>query len=253
MNHAFTRRQLLLAASTLALAAPAFAFGFGFGHETVKGSGHVSKQARQVAHFTGLALSVPGDVELHTGTAEGVSIEADDNLLPLIETVVENGTLKIRPVHDNMQLRPHTLHITVNAREIDQLKLGGSGSINADDLRARKLEMSLGGSGSIKARSLQADEVEVHVAGSGDLSAAGGTAGRLEVKLAGSGDVNLGKVKAGDVKVQGAGSGNTTVWAVNTLSAKLAGSGDVDYYGDPRVTRTVVGSSDVRRAGPAPR
>lgn len=251
MNHAFTRRQLLLAASALAIAAPAFAFGFG--HETVKGSGHASTQARQVAHFTGVALSLPGDVELHTGTAEGVSIEADDNLLPLIDTVVENGMLKIRPVRDNLQLRPHTLRITVNAREIEQLKLGGSGSISADDLRGRKLEMSLGGSGAIKARSLQADEVEVHVAGSGDLSAGGGAVGRLEVSLAGSGDVNLGKVKAGDVKVHGAGSGNTTVWAVNTLSAKLAGSGDVNYYGDPRVTRTVVGSSDVRRAGPAPR
>jgi hypothetical protein len=32
-----------------------------------------------------------------------------------------------------------------------------------------------------------------------------------------------------------------------------AGSGDVTYYGDPSVSKSSVGSSEVRRAGSAPR
>jgi hypothetical protein len=33
----------------------------------------------------------------------------------------------------------------------------------------------------------------------------------------------------------------------------VAGSGDVNYYGDPHISRSVVGSGNVRRLGAAPR
>jgi hypothetical protein len=33
----------------------------------------------------------------------------------------------------------------------------------------------------------------------------------------------------------------------------VAGSGDVNYYGDPQVTRSVVGSGNVKRLGASPR
>jgi hypothetical protein len=37
------------------------------------------------------------------------------------------------------------------------------------------------------------------------------------------------------------------------LSATIAGSGDVNYYGDPRVSKSSVGSGGVRRMGSAPK
>jgi hypothetical protein len=247
------RRQILLAAGALALAAPLTASAWSIGGETVQGSGNISKQARQVTHFSGIALGLPGKVELHVGNSEGVSIETDDNILPLVETVVENDTLHIRPLRENLNLRTHTLRITVNARDIDHLSLGGSGSIQADALHARKLKVALGGSGSIGAASIDGDELAVRVAGSGSMSAGGGAVSRVSVSMAGSGNVDLAKMKAGDADVNVAGSGNTTLWAQNALSVKTVGSGDVSYYGDPKISRQVVGSGEVRRAGAAPR
>lgn len=254
MNRVTTpaRRQLLLAAAAFTLAAPAFAWSFG--GETVQGSGTISKQARQVAHFSGVALSVPGQVELHIGSGEGVTIEADNNLLPLIETSVDgDGTLRIRPTRDNLNLRPHTLHITVNARDIDHLKLGGSGSIDADAIHARNFKASLGGSGSISVRSVDGDSMEAGVAGSGKLSVGGGSVGSAHLKIAGSGDVDIGKLKANEVSLKVAGSGDSRVWAVKSLDVTIAGSGDVEYYGDPRVSRTVMGSGEINRVAAAPR
>ena len=37
-----------------------------------------------------------------------------------------------------------------------------------------------------------------------------------------------------------------------TLSVSVAGSGDVSYYGDPAVSRSVVGSGDIKRIALAP-
>jgi Putative auto-transporter adhesin, head GIN domain len=244
-------RQLLLVTGALALAAPLAALARD--SETVEGSGKVTTQSRQVAHFTGVALGVPGQVLLHVGNSEGVSVETDDNLQALIATVVENGSLHIRPARANLNLQPHTLRITVNARDIDRLAVGGSGKIASDRLRARRFEAVLGGSGAIDVRAVDADDLDVHVAGSGNLSVGGGSAGKLEVKVAGSGNVDLARLKAKQAGVSVAGSGDTRLWAQDELKVRIAGSGDVDYYGDPKVTRQVVGSGDVRRAGPAPR
>jgi hypothetical protein len=244
-------RQLLAAAATFALAAPAFAWSFG--GETVQGSGNISKQARQVAHFNGVALSVPGKVELHIGSGEGVTVEADDNLQALIETSVENGTLEIRPSRKNLNLRAHTLHITVNAKDIDHLSVGGSGSIDADAVHARNFRAALGGSGSISVRAVDGDSMDVNVAGSGKMSAGGGAVNSAKLHIAGSGNVDIARVKADDVSVKVAGSGDSRVWAARTLDVSIAGSGSVDYYGDARVSRTVMGSGDINRVGGTPR
>jgi hypothetical protein len=249
------RRALVLAACLLGAAAPlqqARAWSFDSG-EQVQGSGNVTRQARTVGHFTGLSLAVPGNVELRIGNSEGVTVETDDNLQALVETEVDNGTLRIRPARRNLGLRAHTLKIVVQAREIERVGLAGSGSIEADALRAPKLQFDIGGSGSIDVKRVEAGTVAVSVGGSGSMKAGGGSARQLSVSIAGSGNAELGKVKADNASVNVAGSGEATVWASGALSMTIAGSGDVSYYGDPTLSRSVMGSGEVRRLGAAPR
>jgi len=47
-----------------------------------------------------------GVVEIGRAGTEGMTIETDDNILPLLETVVENGTLKIRPRQEILRSEP---------------------------------------------------------------------------------------------------------------------------------------------------
>lgn len=257
MNKTFStvsRRSFLAACivASLATTAQVAAAPWNWGGEQVQGSGRIVKQARQVGDFNGLSLGLPGHLELRIGNSEGVTIEADDNLLPLIETVVENGSLKIRPTRRNLNMQSKSIRIVVQARSIERLSLGGSGSIDADALRARKLDVDLGGSGSIKLKGIESDTLAVSLGGSGDLEAAGGNVGKLTVSIGGSGDVNLGRVQAKRASVTIAGSGEATVWPRNELSATIAGSGDVNYYGDPQISKSTVGSGGVRRVGASP-
>lgn len=242
-----------LAAALACAAAPSMAGGWPWSGEQVQGNGSIKRQARQVTHFTGLALEVPGKLELRMGDSEGVSIETDDNVLPLIETVVENGTLKIRPSKRNLNLKTKNLKIVVNARQIERLALGGSGSIDADTLRAPRLDIDLGGSGDIQVRGLESDTLAVNLGGSGDFKAGEGRARKLSVSIGGSGTVDMGRVQSDSASVSVAGSGEATVWAKSELSMTIAGSGDVNYYGDPRLSKSIVGSGDARRIAAAPR
>lgn len=246
-----TRRLsgLTLALTALAIAvpaAPALAAG-GWGWEKVQGSGRIKTETRALGHFNGVSMGLPGRLELRIGNTESVTIETDDNLLPLIATVIENGSLQIRSSKRNIDARHLT--IVVQAKGVDNLALGGSGSIDADALRGAKVMIDLGGSGTIKLKGVDSDALTVVLGGSGDLKVGGGATRKLSLSIAGSGDVDLGKLQSGDASVNIAGSGEATISVRDNLNVTIAGSGDVNYYGDPKVSKTAIGSGSARRLG----
>lgn len=244
---------LLLAAGTLAVAAPAVTAGplSWIRGDHVQGSGAITKQNRELGHFTALATSVGGNIEVRLGNTESVSIETDDNLMPLIETVIENGTLRIRPVKKDMQLEPHTLKIVLQAKSLERIAVGGSGTVDADRLHGQKLVFDVGGSGAISVRNLEAQSVSISLGGSGNLKASG-TTEQLQVSIGGSGKVQAGPLAARDVQVSIGGSGQATVSAKQSLNVSVAGSGDIAYYGDPQVTKSILGSGSLKRLGSTP-
>jgi hypothetical protein len=257
MTRTTSRRFLLtatLACACVAIAPSAGAGDWSWGRsEQVRGSGNIQRQARAVAHFSGLALSLPGNVEIHSGSGrEGLTIETDDNLLPLIETVVEDGTLQIRAKR-NTNLRTRNLKIVVQARDIDRLALAGSGNIDADVVRGGRVKFDVGGSGSVKVGRVEGESVNVDLGGSGNLKALDGTARSMSISIGGSGTVDLAHVRTENAGVTVAGSGDATLWVRDSLNLTVAGSGDVNYYGDPQISKSVVGSGNVRRLGASPR
>ncbi len=218
---------------------------------TVNGSGNIKSENRPVSGFTGLNLSLPADVELLQGNRESLIIETDDNILPLIETVVENGALNIRFKEKDSSIKTMTLKILVNIKNIDSLSISGSGHIYANTLQSAQLKTRIAGSGDLHIKNLTADSLTISVAGSGGFSAAG-KVNSIEAKIAGSGDIKASHLEARTVKISVAGSGDAAVWATQSLTASVAGSGDVTYYGDAQVTQSVAGSGSIKRLGSAP-
>jgi hypothetical protein len=259
MTQSLSRRRLLAAcalacaAATAAIAtAPAIAGDWSFGRsEQVQGNGNIKRQVRELGHFNGLALSLPGQVEIRTGNTESVTIETDDNLLPLIETVVEDGTLKIRN-KNKVNIRTRNLKIVVQTRGVDRLALGGSGSIDADRVQGSRVQFDVGGSGNIRVGKAEGESVSVSLGGSGDLKVNEGGARSLSATIGGSGTVDMARVRVDKASVTVAGSGDATLWVRDSLSLSVAGSGDVNYYGDPKVSTSVVGSGGAHRLGAAP-
>jgi hypothetical protein len=241
----------VMAASALIVTTQAGPLSWMSGTERVQGSGKIVKQNREVGHFSALTVGVSGDVEIRLGSTEGVTIETDDNIQSAIETVVENGTLRIRPLKNNLKLDTRTMKIVVQARTLDKLSIGGSGNVTADKLRGENLTIDVGGSGSITVGQMESESVAIALGGSGSLKAAGNTE-RLQVSIGGSGRVQVGQLQARDAVVSIGGSGQATVWAKKSLNLSVAGSGDINYYGDPQISKSVMGSGTIKRLGGAP-
>lgn len=247
-----TRRfAITLFLSAVTLAAHAGPLSWLSGAEHVQGNGKIVKQNREVGHFNALSIGVGGDVDIRLGNTEGVTVETDDNIQSAIETVVENGTLRIRPLRNNLKLDTRTMKIVVQARTLDKLSIGGSGNVSADKLRGEHLTIDVGGSGTINIGQLDAESAAIALGGSGSLKAAGNTE-RLQVSIGGSGRVQAGQLQARDAVVSIGGSGQATVWARKSLVLSVAGSGDINYYGDPQISKSIMGSGSVKRLGGAP-
>lgn len=232
----------------IALPASASILGGLFG-TTITGSGKFVKQVRETGHFTGISIAVPATVELRQGDVERVTIETDDNVLPEVETVVDGMTLKIRPLSANTSIATHALKILIEARKINLISLGGSGSVVASSLHSRNLKLMLGGAGVIKLAQLDADNVTLSLGGSGQMVLKG-TAHELRGSIGGSGVIDAGGCSVRTAALSIGGSGNATVAPSETLRASLAGSGQIRYYGDPEVSQSVAGSGSVVRLGP---
>lgn len=236
-----------LAAALLAFAASACSVG----GQNVAGSGRPASESRPVAPFDAISASLPGEIVLRQGPAAPVVVEADDNLLPLVETVVEGGTLRIRLRPEWRVTSRAPLRVVVTAPALRSVNLTGAVDVQADRLSVPELDVTVAGSGDVRIGQVETGTLRLTVAGSGDFRAAG-RAGEFTARVAGSGDIDAEALETKRTNVAIAGSGDARVWATESLSARIAGSGDVSYRGNPAVTRSVAGSGSVRPAGSGP-
>lgn len=229
----------LLAGAALGPASPAEA--------ATTGSGRAATEARTVAPFEAVAVRDSIDVEVRQAAAASVTVTADDNLLPLLETVVEGGTLQLR-FRRGESVRTRTPpKVVIEVERLRAVSSAGSGQVSVHGLRTTGFKLAMAGSGDAVLAQLQAESLELSLAGSGDVRG-DGTARAVKIGIAGSGDVDLGGLESDEVEVSIAGSGDASVTANKALRASIAGSGDVRYRG--RVTQvhtSVVGSGRVVR------
>jgi hypothetical protein len=189
----------------------------------IHGSGTSKTESRAVGAFSKIDLSGSPDVEVTIGPEMSVTVTADDNILPVIDTRVEGETLRI----DSKQSYSSSIGVKVK--------------ITAPALEA----VNVTGSGNIHVAGLKAGEMGAEVTGSGNITLKG-AAERLRAKITGSGDLQAGDLAAKEVRVTVTGSGNATVRAIEKLDASVTGSGDVHYSGNPpQVAKNVTGSGDI--------
>ncbi len=193
--------------------------------ETVRGSGTVVTEEREVEGFSEIRLEGSGDVTVEMGGRESLTIEADDNLLELINTEVRGSRLVID--HEGSLSPSADIVYRIEAIDFDGVEIAGSADVVASDVDCDIFSVSVAGSGSIELDG-SCEEIEVDIAGSGDLDAGGLLVDRAAVSIAGSGDI--------------------VVNAAEELEVSIAGSGDVVYLGDPATDIDVQGSGNVRRA-----
>lgn len=238
-------RVLLAFASAALLAAPVLA------RQTVTGSGHAASAERDVSGYRGISVAVPAQVELLQGATEGLTLTADDNVLPLVKSSVAHGVLQLR-FPANIEVRPRTpIRIVVRAIAIESVSLAGQVRLQSPRIEAPRLELKLAGSSSAALPELAAGEVSLHTSGHCHAML-GGEVDRLAIRMSGAGEVNAARLQARSASVSIAGSAQVAAWVRERLKVSVAGTGAVRYFGDPALAKSIHGSARIERLGAAP-
>lgn len=209
----------------------------------IDGEGATVEQTLDVRSFEGIKLTMNADVYLTKGSSQSVRISAQQNIIDLIKTDVEDGVWRISPeenIDDHSQIK-----IYITAASLNYVGLSGSGDIRTEGLFTGndQVKLAVSGSGDISFNTT-AQTVEAAVSGSGDIELEG-SARSLTVRISGSGDIDAYNFETTNCEVKVSGSGGAKVHADSNLDVRVSGSGDVYYRGNPNVNSRISGSGDL--------
>ncbi len=211
-----------------------------------RGSGEVTTEERVVSGFDKIHLNGSGEATIIQGDSESLVIEAEDNILPLLESEVVAGTLNLGP-KDNKLVNPtKPIKYTITMSEVNGISSTGSGKINAAVIDSGVLSIGLSGSGAVNIKSLDANTLDLNLTGSGIVGISGQVTDQI-IKITGSGEYDAAELDSRISDVQISGSGQTVLRVEDVLTVEITGSGHASYYGDPLVSSAITGSGKLEQ------
>ena len=206
---------------TFALSALFVLSGCKFGG--VHGSGVRKTEKRDLASFTSIETNGAFEVEVNCQKPNSFEIEADDNIVPLVQTEVTNGILRVTttksysPSGGGIMLR-------INVPDLESLKSTGAGKFRVSDVKN--------------------DAFEIQSIGAATVVASGQTKS-LKIGSTGAGKIDAHNLRAVSAEVSVAGAAGVDVYATDQLDVTVSGAGRVTYSGNPNVKKSVNGAGQV--------
>jgi hypothetical protein len=212
----------------------------------IEGSGLVVTDSRNPGDFSRIDLVIPAELDVRQGDTPSLTIEADENILPLITTTINNGKLTI--AYTRPCVRPsQPITIQATAPEIRGLAILGSGDIRSTGtLVADTLDTGITGTGSIDL-DVETTTLTSTITGTGTEEIQGHAVSH-QIQIPGAGRVEALGLETRNTSINIIGSGSAEVQANTSLSIKIIGSGSVVYSGNPvDIQQSITGSGNIRR------
>jgi len=198
-------------------------FASGCSRPGVAGDGEIKTEDRPVSDFSKIAVLGGYKVKWSCGKP-ALSISTDQNLLPLIKTVVSGNTLRI----DSKDTLNPTKSIVI--------------TVSSSSLK----EVNLTGGNSFKASQLSGDELDLESAGAAEITV-DGSVRKLEADLKGASKLNAKSLQTQFANLSLLGASDADVTVSDTLKVSILGAGSLTYAGNPKsVDKTIAGAGSVR-------
>lgn len=210
------------------------------------GEGEYQRQKRTVSDFSKIDLGLEGKVQIRQGASFSVVVEAQGNLMELIETKVDGSTLVITSKSNIGNAKE--LHYFITMPKLSGLEVSGSGEVDVLDVFSPEdMDIDISGAGQVKAN-LIAESISADISGSGYLKL-DGSADAFDGDISGAGEIKAANLAAKEVRIEISGSGSAEIQALEALDLDLSGSGEVKYKGNlpPKFTQDISGSGKVSK------
>jgi hypothetical protein len=215
----------------------------------VRGSGTLASQEQALSGVTGVTLATPGELIIQLGEPESLKIEMEENLLPYLETQVQDGVLSIG-FKSGVGVEPtKPIRYDLKVKSLKTLINASLGNIHAPNLQAQNFKVEVDSVGNVDLAGLLAERLEVDLTSLGNLTISGGQAPHQDLTISSEGDYQAGDLLSNSAVVTINSNGDATIWVTDTLDVTLTSSGNVNYYGEPQVTTAISSSGKTNSLG----
>src|SRR2546430_6817811 len=137
-------------------------------HMGVHGSGVRKTEKRDLPAFNAIEPSGAFEVQVNCQQPASFEIETDDNILPLVETEVRDGVLRVNTTKGYSSSGGIVLRITVH--DLASVKSTGAGKFNVSSVKNDKFEIRSTGAATVVA-SGQSKSLKISSTGAGKIDA----------------------------------------------------------------------------------
>lgn len=220
--------------------------GCSYGGSCLQGYGPVVNQIRGLADFT--AVSNAGDFEVRVIASDtfGVVVEAQENLVQLIETYVSGSTLVVKTENNTCINSAVPVVVYVSMPYIEEIRNTGSGRMSADRSEGAEFDISNSGSGLIAIDSVFASRVTLKNSGSGKLYVSYSNPDEIDIIQTGSGLIDAGFVDQPlEININHTSSGKVYGIILDgvVVTSRLSGSGQIFLEGEAETADLNLSSS----------
>jgi hypothetical protein len=212
---------------------------------SITGSGNLVTKQYPFTNFTGVSAGSVFDVTVKQGTAPGVSVTLDDNLVEYLDVSTSGDRLNLH-LKSNTNVRNATLKAVVTLAELTSLDLSGASKGRVEGCRSAKaLEIDLSGASHLEG-DLESGDMHLGLSGASHANLRG-SAGNLRLNVSGASHADLEQLQIKDANVDADGASHATVRPSGKLQARASGASSVQYAGQPaNVDSQTSGASSVR-------
>ncbi len=219
-------------------------FDVNLNHEN--GNGNVTKEERTVnQEFDKVRGSSGIDVYLTEGSENKIVVEADENLLEIIETNISNGKLTIKANKNIGRSKAKKVHVTYKSLSSIEASSGadviGKSVVKSETLT---LESSSGADLEVE---VFAKELYADTSSGADIQVSG-KASNIYANASSGSEVNAKNLTTLTCNAKASSGADIVVTVKDRINAKASSGGDVRYYGDPvSVTKKGGKSGNIRK------
>ncbi len=210
----------------------------------VEGNGDIKTETRDVSSFNEIRVGGAFEILLTQGGKETLKIEADENLLPLIQTKVKGGVLIITTKENIKNAKKLMLYINFN--ELKRLDISGACEIsNEGTLIFSTLKFEASGASEINL-DLKANKLLCDYSGASEINFKGKVR-EFELEVSGASDIEAYDLVAEDLVIDISGAGSAKIHATKSLKIEASGASSIRYMGNPTIDQRVSGAGSVRK------
>jgi hypothetical protein len=218
------------------------------GPPAIVGSGVSKEESRPVDafHVLDVGSTLQVNVSVTSGAKPSLKITGDDNLVPLIESVVSDGTLILR-LKDNSNISPKLpLLAEVVVSELDGVKASGAARVNVKGgAKVERFTAGASGAAQVSVEGVEASQCVAGAEGASQVVLSGSTAS-LKLDASGASRVKAEGLKVEDAHVSISGASSVELRTSKSVDGDISGASQLDLYGSPtKQTISITGASQV--------